>query len=137
MRIGREGSAECESIRAGLLLSDPPLRATILLLRQIPGDEFRPFDSGLDPQPTALAIESQNAAHPARIDDHAIGEELLATHGMARAGGDDGFVLPSRIGNGFRQFRVIGRNHQASNLGGIQAGMDIVGQEGVHSGTTS
>src|SRR5206468_640615 len=96
MHVGRETSAQCECVGAGLFLSNTPLLCLARLSVQIRANEFRPLDTRFHFDQTVFLIKRNHAIEGPRVDANAIRGKLLATHRMTAARNGDGKAFSRR-----------------------------------------
>jgi hypothetical protein len=128
--IGGERAAERESVGAGLLLDDAPARPALPLYGDQAVDQLRPLDAGLGFDHAALGVEGDDPLHRPRVDEHRVGGELLAAHGVPSAGHADRLARAACRRQRCRERLLRGNRHHAVDAGRVELRMDVVDQDG-------
>src|SRR5206468_1390160 len=126
MHVGRETSAQCECVGAGLFLSNTPLLCLARLSVQIRANQFRPLDARFHFDQTVSLIKRNHAIEGPRVDANAIRAKLLATHGMTAARNGDGKAFSRRGAHNLSKFLSGTRLQQFANASAIELRMDVV-----------
>src|SRR5206468_10642797 len=126
MHVGRETSAQCECVGAGLFLSNTPLLCLARLSVQIRANQFRPLDARFHFDQTVSLIKRNHAIEGPRVDANAIRAKLLATHGMTAARNGDGQAFSRRGAHNLSKFLSGMRPQQFANAGAIKLRMNII-----------
>ena len=79
-----------------------------------------PADTGLNLDRALNLIELQDTVQRARVDKHAIGEELLATARMAPAAETDGLTLAARLPQHIQELAAAGRRRDAAHVRAVK-----------------
>ena len=96
MDVGGQRPADGQLVRAGLLLPDPPGARLVRmagLQRQQALDQLGPLDTRLRVDDPTRGIERDDPVHPAHVEMHGVGAELLAAHRVPRPGDADAATL--------------------------------------------
>ena len=130
MDVRGEGTAERETVGAGLFLADAPRGGGVRRLeRGASGDEGGPFDPSVHGDEATSGVELPDRGMAAQIKEPRAGAKLLPAHGVATAadrelcaGGDCGV---DRSGN----FGCSPGREDARDPGGIERRMEVVDEE--------
>jgi hypothetical protein len=121
-----DGSADRESIRAGLLLADAPRRYCRVRADQIAADHVGPRDACLYAQQSVSFIEAERAIEPSHVQQSRTCEELLSAHGVPAARDCDRMPAAVRLAHGVYHVVDAAWLDRACNLRAVQCRVRVV-----------
>src|SRR5436190_20087381 len=126
MHVGRETSAQCERVGAGLFLSNTPLLCLARLSVQIRANQLRPLDARFRFDQAALLIKRDHPVKRARVDANTVGGKLLTTHRMTAAGNRNRQAFSRRRMNNLCKFVSRPRLQKFEDTSAIELRMNII-----------